>query len=96
MDEENNILVLYLFVIFLGIFIVSSYFIIFQRSIECYIIMVLLSDSILLIFYDFLSRNKYELFNKTLNFKSFFLIWAVFFVIFSLILFPKNRLDKYF
>ncbi len=96
MDEKNNIAVLYLFMIFLGIFIVSSYFIIIKHSIECYIIIILLSDSILLIFYDFLSKNNYKLFNKTLDFKLFFLIWAVFILIFSLILFPKNQLNKYF
>lgn len=91
----DNIHVLYLYIIFLSVFIVFGYFIIAYHSVESFIAMVLISDGILLLFYDYLSDNCYVLLNRELNFKSFFLTWAVFFLIYSYVLFPKNDLNRY-
>ena len=93
--DIDNIRVLYLYMIFISVFIVCGYFIIVYHSIESFIAMVLISDGILLLFYDYLSNNSYFLFNRELNFKSFFLTWTIFFLIYSYVLFPKNDLSRY-
>lgn len=64
--------VLYIcFIIFFIIF-VSSYFILIYHSIELYVIMILLVDAMLLIFYNFLSTNQYILVNIRLNFEIYY------------------------
>ena len=46
--KENNKAVLYLFILFLSIVIIGSYFMIISHSVECYVAAILISDAFLL------------------------------------------------
>ncbi|WP_458456922.1 hypothetical protein, partial [Methanobrevibacter sp.] len=73
--------ILYLFILFLGMFIIVGYFMIVFHSVECYVLMILISDAFLLYFYDFLKNNSYKLFFIPFNFELFLGIWVLFIVI---------------
>ena len=69
--KDNDKTVLYLFILFLSIFIISSYIIWIFHSVECYVVMILFYDGLLLYYEDVLRNNSYKLFNITLNFNFF-------------------------
>ena len=91
MNNNENIFILYLLLIFLVLFIISGYFILRYHSIESYIIVVLIYDFVLLAFNNFLLNNQYVIFNKKIDFRSFYLLWLIYFVLFGMILFPKSN-----
>ena len=89
MNNNENIFILYLLLIFIILFIFSGYFILRFNSVESYIIVVLIYDFVLLAFNNFLLNNQYVIFNKKIDFKSFYLLWLIYFALFGIILFPK-------
>ncbi len=91
LGSKRNIFVLYLFLIFIILFIISGYFILNFHSIESYIIVVLIYDFVLLGFDNFLFNNYYIIFNKKIDYKTFYLLWLIYFVLFGVILLPKNN-----